>query len=233
MLTSNIKSEEIDHKSRPKGARRFIVALTGLLIPAVFWLAPSTAWARSLKLVAFGDSLTAGYLLPADKGFTPVLEKALHKDGFDVSVVNAGVSGNTAADGLARLDWSVPEGTDAVILELGANDMLQGIDPAVTRKVLEDILDRLTARHIKVLIAGMLATPSLGKDYVKAFDAIYPALAAKYSAPLYPFFLEGVATHKELILADGLHPNGAGVEIIVKGILPQVEALLRAIPAQR
>ncbi len=204
------------------------------MIPAVFWLAlmATASAAPALKLVAFGDSLTAGYLLPADKAFPAVLQTALRKDGFNVSVVNAGVSGDTASDGLARLDWALADGADAVILELGANDMLQGTDPAVTRKALEKILAQLKARHIKVLIAGMQATPSLGKDYTKAFDRIYPELAAKYQAPLYPFFLDGVATHKNLTLADGLHPNAAGVERIVNGLLPQVEALLRAIGAK-
>ncbi len=188
--------------------------------------------APALKLVAFGDSLTAGYLLPADEAFPAVLQKALRKDGFNVRVVNAGVSGDTASGGLARLDWTLADGADAVILELGANDMLRGIDPAVTRQALDSILARLKARHIKVLIAGMLATPSLGKDYTQAFDRIYPELAAKYKAPLYPFFLEGVETNKGLTLFDGMHPNGAGVDRIVAGILPKVEALLRTIPAK-
>jgi acyl-CoA thioesterase-1 len=209
-------------------------AISDFAISAVFCLArPSKANAASpLKLVALGDSLTAGYLLPADQAFPSVLQKALRKDGFDVSVVNAGVSGDTASGGLARLDWSVPAGTDAVILELGANDMLQGIDPAVIHTKLDKIFARLTARHIKVLIAGMKAAPSLGKVYGQAFDKIYLELAAKYHAPLYPFFLAGVATHKDLTLADGMHPTGAGVDIMVRGILPQVETLLRSIPAK-
>ena len=208
--------------------------LTGLAISALFWLpAERMAFAApALRLVALGDSLTAGYLLPADAAFPVVLEKALRKDGFNVTVVNAGVSGDTAAEGLARLDWAIGEGADAVILELGANDMLQGIDPSVTRGALDTILARLQARHIKVLIAGMLASPSLGKDYGRAFDSIYPELAAKYHAPLYPFFLAGVATNKTLELADGMHPNRDGVERIVAGILPHVEALLRSLPGR-
>jgi acyl-CoA thioesterase-1 len=235
MLTSDTKS--IARRSAPQDPWRCAVrALLVLLIPAVFGLAlnlaPCPAAARTLKLIAFGDSLSAGYLLPADKAFPAMLESALHKDGFDVSVLNAGVSGDTASDGFARLDWALGDGADAVILELGANDMLRGIDPTVTRKALDAILARLTTGHIKVLIAGMRATPSLGKDYVQAFDTIYPELAAKYQAPLYPFFLDGVATHKDLSLADGMHPNPAGVEIIVRAILPQVEALLRTIPAK-
>lgn len=245
MLTSDIrantiKAKPIDLRSWPQGPRHrwtgalLAQVLTALVIPAVFWLAPlpQASAAPALKLVVFGDSLTAGYLLPADKAFPAVLQAALRKDGFNVSVVNAGVSGDRASDGLARLDWALADGADAVILELGANDMLEGTDPAVTRKALEKILARLEARHIKVLIAGMRATPSLGKDYTKAFDAIYPELAAKYQAPLYPFFLDGVATHRDLTLADGMHPNGAGVARIVNGILPQVEAMLRAIAAK-
>jgi acyl-CoA thioesterase-1 len=186
--------------------------------------------ASPLKLVAFGDSLSAGYLLPADAAFPAVLEKALRKDGFNVRVINAGVSGDTATDGLARLDWTLAGGADALILELGANDMLQGIDPTVTQKVLEQILTKLQERHVKVLLAGMRATLSLGKAYVDSFDTIYPALAAKYQLPLYPFFLDGVTTHKDLVLTDGMHPSRAGVDVIVKGILPQVEALLRSLP---
>lgn len=214
--------------------RRYSHVLLAVVIPAVFGLAalPKASAARALELVAFGDSLTAGYRLPADAAFPAVLQKALRKDGFNVNVVNAGVSGDTAAGGFARLDWSVADGTDAVILELGANDMLRGTDPAVTHAALDTILARLQARHIKVLIAGMLATPSLGKDYTRAFDKIFPELASKYQAPLYPFFLNGVTNHTELTLADGMHPNAAGVDKIVAGILPQVEALLRTIAAK-
>jgi acyl-CoA thioesterase-1 len=196
-----------------------------LSIPALFGLAEDVA-ARTLKLVAFGDSLTAGYGLPQEAAFPVVLQQALRRDGYDVSVVNAGVSGNTAADGLARLDWSLKDGADGVILELGANDMLRGLDPDRTRRVLDQVIAALRARHIKVLIAGMLATPSFGAEYQKSFDNIYPELAAKYQAPLYPFFLKGVAGHTDLVLADGLHPNEAGVKTIVAGILPAVEAFL-------
>ena len=213
--------------------REFLVDLAGL-IPAVFGLAPAAAaetprGARRLTLVALGDSLTAGYLLPANVGFTAVLERALRQDGYDVTIVNAGVSGDTAAGGLARLDWALGDGADGVILELGANDMLRGIDPGVTRRSLEAIMDRLTANKIKVLIAGMYASPSLGVDYKHAFDRIYPDLAAKYEALFYPFFLQGIATDTSLTLADGLHPNAAGVAKIVAGILPSVETLLRTI----
>ncbi len=179
-----------------------------------------------IKLLAFGDSLTAGFLLPADAAFPAVLEKALRKEGYDVSISNAGVSGDTASGGLARLDWSLGDGADGAILELGANDMLRGTDPKVTKAALEAILDKLKARNVKVLIAGMLASPNLGADYKTQFDAIYPELAAKYGALLYPFFLDGVRDRPDLKLADGLHPNPAGVDVIVAKILPSVRALL-------
>jgi acyl-CoA thioesterase I len=215
--------------------RGFLIDLAGS-IPAVFGLAPSAlaetpAARRTLKIVALGDSLTAGYLLPADAGFPAVLEKALRQRGYNVSIINAGVSGDTAEGGLQRLDWALSDGADGVILELGANDMLHGIDPRLPRQALETILERLEARKIKVLIAGMRASPNLGADYKRAFDQIYPDLAAKFAAPLYPFFLQGVSGEKTLILSDGLHPNEAGVAKIVAGILPSVETLLQQIAA--
>ena len=189
--------------------------------------APSRAEpGRPLKLVAFGDSLTAGYRLPADAAFPAVLERELVKRGHAVSIANAGVSGDTTTGGLDRLDWSVPDGTDGVILELGANDMLRGIDPAVPRKALDAIIGRLTARGIPVLLAGMRASANLGPDYIARFDAIYPDLARQYGLVLYPFFLAGVAGERGLNLDDGLHPNPKGVEAIVAGILPSVETFL-------
>jgi acyl-CoA thioesterase I len=212
-----------------KGSAIVSYAALALSIPAVFGLSPRLAAAPALKLIAFGDSLTAGYLLPANAAFPVVLQKALRRDGYDVSVVNAGVSGDTAEDGLARLDWTLQEAADGVILELGANDMLRGLDPDHTRQVLDQVLAKLTARHIKVLIAGMVATPSLGAEYQRAFDKIYPELAAKYAAPLYPFFLRGVTGDRNLTLPDGLHPNPAGVEKIVAQILPHVEAFLKTL----
>jgi acyl-CoA thioesterase I len=202
-----------------------------LWIPALFGLgavAPLEA-APAIKLLAFGDSLTAGYLLPADDAFPTVLERALRHDGYNVTVVNAGVSGDTAEDGLARLDWTLQGGADGVILELGANDMLRGTDPDIPRHALDQILAQLVARHINVMIAGMRATPSLGTQYQLDFNKIYPELAAKYHVLLYPFFLQGVATDKKLTLADGMHPNAAGVETIAAGILPQVETFVETI----
>ncbi len=185
------------------------------------------AQARTLKLVALGDSLTAGYGLPQGQGFAETLGRALKAKGWDVDVVNAGVSGETAEDGLARYDWSVPAGTDALIVELGANDMLRGMPVQGTRTALSEILERATKAHIPTLLTGMLAAPNLGPQYRTAFDAIYPELATKYGVALYPFFLAGVAGDAKLNQQDGLHPKRAGVEIIVAAILPAVEAVLQ------
>ncbi len=186
------------------------------------------AWAQGgpIRLVALGDSLTAGYGLPQSAAFPSVLERALKARGHNVVIANAGVSGDTASGGLERLDWSVPEGTDGVILELGANDMLRGVDPAVTRRALEAIITRLKQRGVPVMLAGMYAARNLGPDYARRFDAIYPELAQKHGLVLYPFFLEGVAGDRSLNLPDGLHPTAQGVERIVERILPTVEAFL-------
>jgi acyl-CoA thioesterase-1 len=179
-----------------------------------------------VKVVAFGDSLIAGYGLPDKDGFVPQLQAALTAKGIAAVVQNAGVSGDTASDGLARLDWSVPQGTDAVILELGANDMLRGIKPEVTRQALDTIVSRLTERHVAVLLCGMRAAPNLGPEYGQAFERIYPDLAAKYGVSLYPFFLDGVAADLSMTQHDGLHPNATGVGIIVQRILPKVQELI-------
>ncbi|MGN6466997.1 MAG: arylesterase [Rhizobiaceae bacterium] len=197
-----------------------------LLVAIVASTAIVPAMADPVGIVGFGDSLMAGYRLGPGESFADRLQAALRKDGRDVTVANAGVSGDTTSDGLARLDWSVPDGTDLVILELGANDMLRGVDPALTRKNLDTMIGRLKKRGIAVLLFGMKAAPNLGSDYQKAFDAIYPDLAAKYSLPLYPFFLDGVAGHRDLQLDDGMHPNAAGVERMVTGALPFVEKAL-------
>lgn len=181
---------------------------------------------RPLTIVALGDSLTAGFGLPAEAAFPARLESALHAQGYDVSIVNAGVSGDTASGGLARLDWSVPPGTNAVILELGANDALRGIDPKITQTALDQILAKLAARHIPVLLAGMMAPPNMGADFVRAFDAIYPALASTHRVVFYRFFLDGVVANANLNQFDGMHPNAAGVDVIVKRMLPSVEKLI-------
>lgn len=188
---------------------------------------------RPLKLVALGDSLTAGYGLPASAAFPAKLQKALRDKGMAVEISNAGVSGDTTSGGLARLDWSLPNDVDGVIVELGANDALRGIDPQVARKSLEEILKRLQARNIPVLLCGMLAPPNYGAQYAAKFNAIYPELAKQYGVPLYPFFLEGVATVERLNQPDGLHPTEAGVDTIVANILPTVQAFIGSISRQR
>jgi acyl-CoA thioesterase I len=191
---------------------------------------PAVAAAKPVAMVVLGDSLSAGYGLPAAAAFPAKLEKALRSSGLDVKIGNAGVSGDTSSGGRDRLDWSVPEGTDAVILELGANDALRGTDPKVTRAALSDILTRLKARGVAVLLCGMLAPPNYGSDYAKRFDAIYPELATSFGVPLYPFFLEGVAADARLNQTDGMHPTAEGIDVIVKNILPTVKAFLGSLP---
>ncbi|MCO5161539.1 MAG: arylesterase [Mesorhizobium sp.] len=192
-----------------------VVALTG------------QAAADTFRIVGFGDSLMAGYNLGPNEGFPQKLEAALKARGHDVSVANAGVSGDTTSGGLSRLDWSVPDGTDLVILELGANDMLRGVAPEITEQNLDAMMASLRKRGIGVVLAGMLAAPNLGPDYATAFNGIYPKLAEKYDAPLIPFFLDGVAANPSLQLEDGLHPSAAGVDRMVEGALPVIEPLVR------
>ncbi|MFZ5737874.1 MAG: arylesterase [Pseudomonadota bacterium] len=194
--------------------------------------AQAQATTKPLKVVVLGDSLTAGYGIPAGDAFPAKLQKALKDSSIDTEMVNAGVSGDTASGGLERLDWSVPPDADAVIVELGANDALRGTDPKVPRKALDEILKRLKQRNIPVLLAGMLAPPNYGKDYAAQFNAIYPDLAKQYDVPLYPFFLDGVAAVANLNQPDGIHPTAAGVDVIVARILPAVEALLRPLLGQ-
>lgn len=194
-----------------------------LVLFAAISSAISSARAEAFTIVGFGDSLMAGFGLGPGEGFTDRLQAALRAKGHDVMVANAGVSGDTTSGGLARLDWSVPDGTQLVILELGANDMLRGVSPGITEKNLDEMLAKLKLRKIAVLLAGMRAAPNLGADYQNAFDAIYPKLAAKYGVPLYPFFLDGVAGQPGLRLEDGLHPNAKGVGVMVERILPTAE----------
>jgi acyl-CoA thioesterase I len=194
---------------------------------------PAASPTRPVKMVVLGDSLSAGLGLSGPAAFPARLQKALGDKGIKVDMINAGVSGDTASGGLDRLDWSIPEGTEAVILELGANDALRGTDPAVPRAALTDILTRLKARKIAVLLCGMVAPPNYGSEYAAKFNAIYPELSKSFDVPLYPFFLEGVAADAKLNQADGLHPTAEGVDVIVKNILPMVEALLGTISGQR
>jgi acyl-CoA thioesterase-1 len=194
------------------------------------------AWAEAtkpVKLVVLGDSLSAGLGLPAQDAFPTKLQKALQAKGIAVDMTNAGVSGDTSSGGRDRLDWSVPDGTDGVIVELGANDALRGIDPDLTRTALTDIVQRLKTRKIAVMLCGMLAPPNYGAEYAARFNSIYPDLAKKFDVPLYPFFLDGVAADAKLNQADGIHPTAAGVDIIVGNIMPTVKAFLRNISEQR
>jgi acyl-CoA thioesterase-1 len=205
-----------------------------LTLTAVIWIgihcfsAQARADQNETVIVALGDSLTSGFGLPNDKAFPSQLETALKERGHKVRIVNAGVSGDTASAALRRLDWALDGDTDAVIVELGGNDALQGLPPESTKAALAEILERLQKRNLPVLLAGMEAPRNLGKEYVTAFGAIYPALAAQYDVLLYPFFLEGAALNAELMQRDGIHPNAEGVGVIVDNILPQVEALLAA-----
>ena len=206
------------------------IACRGIVVALACALAvgtgPAAAADKQLNIVALGDSLTAGYGLRNQDAFPAKLQQALAARGIAVNVANAGVSGDTMSGGLARLDWSVPLGTDAVILELGANDALRGLDPAVTRRALDAILAALAKRNIPVLLCGMLAPRNLGADYARAFDPMYAELAKTYGAVLYPFFLDGVAADAKLNQRDGLHPSAAGVDVIVAKILPKVEELI-------
>ncbi len=177
-------------------------------------------------IVALGDSLTAGLGLPQDQAFPAQLEAALKAHGIEAKIVNAGVSGDTAGAGLARLGWALTDDTSAVIIELGANDALQGLPPESTKAALAAIIEKVQAKGLPILLAGMEAPRNLGKDYVEAFGAIYPDLAARYGLILYPFFLDGAALNADLMQRDGLHPNAKGVAVIVEKILPKVEELL-------
>jgi len=190
------------------------------IVPAI------SAAAEPVQIVVLGDSLSAGFGLPAADAYPARLEAALKAKGHDVRIINAGVSGDTSSAGLARLDWAVPAGTDAVILELGGNDALRGLPAAVTREALDRIIRRLKARRIAVLLAGMRAPPNLGGEYADAFDAIYSELAKAHEVALVPFFLDGVAADPKLNQADGIHPNAEGVTVIVQHTLPAVEALI-------
>jgi len=185
-----------------------------------------------IKIVVLGDSLSAGLGLSAHDSFPAKLQKALKDKGIDIDMINAGVSGDTSSGGRDRLDWSVPEGTDGVIVELGANDALRGTNPSVTRAALSDIVSRLKGRGIAVLLCGMLAPPNYGSDYAARFNSIYPDLAKSFGIALYPFFLDGVAADAKLNQADGIHPTAGGVDIIVARIMPTVQAFLGSIRGQ-
>jgi len=205
--------------------RGFRILLSTVLLMIMAGAGPVLA--APVKILALGSSLTQGYGLPPGTEFTVQLQSALKKDGIDAVVTNAGVSGDTSAGGLSRLDWSLADHPDAVILELGSNDMLRGISPDVTEKNLRAILTRLKAAHVKVLLTGMHAQRNLGAEYVRQFDTIYPRLAKDYDVLFYPFFLDGVALNPKLNQADGMHPNPAGVKVVVSRMLPIVKKLVK------
>jgi len=210
----------------------FKILLTTLLLGIMAAAGPAfsvgtAAAAQPIKILALGSSLTQGYGLPPGTEFPVQLQAALKQAGIDAVVTNAGVSADTSAGGLARLDWSLADHPDAVILELGSNDMLRGTPPSETEKNLRAILTRLKAAHVKVLLTGMHAQRNLGAEYVKQFDAIYPRLAKDYNVLFYPFFLDGVALNPKLNQADGMHPNPAGVKVIVARMLPLVKKLVK------
>lgn len=212
--------------------RHFVIGLLAPLLLAA--MVPAGAQqARPIAIVALGDSLTAGYQLPPGDAFPVKLQAALRAKGLNVTVENAGVSGDTSTGGLERLDWAVGDGVDAVIVELGANDALRGIDPAVTRRNIDEILTRLKARGIAVLLSGMLAPPNMGPQFAAAFNPIFPELAARHGVLFDAFFLEGVAADASLNLADGMHPNARGVDAIVARILPRVEELVAQVRSRR
>ncbi len=212
--------------------RRFAPALL-LTLVSLAVLAPPAAAEQPVRLLAFGDSLIHGYGLHQGDTFPEQLEAALRARGHAVEVINGGNSGDTTAAGRARLDWALADRPDVVLVELGGNDMLRGIDPVETRRNLDHILGRLKAEGLPVLFAGMRAPTNMGPAYIEAFDSIFPDLAEKYGVAFYPFFLDGVALERDLNLPDGLHPNAAGVAVIVERILPAVETLIRPLLAAR
>ena len=208
--------------------KRWALALLLTFVAAVL-AGTAPARAEAIRIVGLGDSLMAGYGLDAGLSFPERLQAELRERGHDVVIENAGVSGDTSSGGLARLDWSVPEGTKLVILELGANDMLRGIAPDITRRNLDAMLTAFHARGIAVVLVGMRAAPNLGADFATRFDPIYPELAARHGVTLYPFFLDGVAAQRDLLLEDGMHPNAKGVDVMVARFLPVIEAALAKI----
>jgi acyl-CoA thioesterase I len=199
---------------------------------ALVFLMINPAAAQTVTLLAFGDSLTAGYGLQPSDAFPVKLEAALKARGHDVKVINGGIAGDTALDGASRVDWALSEEVDAVIVEFGANDALRGLPVPQAEQALDQLLAKLAERKLPVLLAGMRAPPNLGPEYQAAFDGMYARLADKHGSLLYPFFLDGVAAEAKLNQADGMHPNPAGVDVIVSRILPSVERLLEQVAAK-
>jgi acyl-CoA thioesterase I len=235
----SLPSQMVASVSRFNGRQAVIIAalaLAGLFTPAQFTLAQSAGpdpKAATIRIVAYGDSLMAGFGVALPEAFPAQLERALLKKGYKVEVINAGVSGDTTAAALARFDWAVPDGVDAAIVELGANDALRGQDPAQAKQNLDTILTRLKSKSIEVLLAGIPAPRNWGDAYVKAFDGMFTELAQKHGTALYPFFLDGVALKANLSLPDGLHPNPQGIAVVVERIMPAVEALIAKAATKR
>ncbi|MEQ8193861.1 MAG: arylesterase [Rhodospirillales bacterium] len=198
-----------------------------LIVNVWIGTAAALAAAKPVTITVIGDSLSAGYGLERGDSFPARLKAALEKDGIAARVIGAGVSGDTTAGGLSRLAWALNDKPDLVIVELGANDGLRGLDPAITEKNLDQMIARIKKRDIKVLLTGMQAPPNLGRDYAEAFNGVFPALAEKHGVVFYPFFLEGVAARPALNQDDGKHPNAKGVAVIVERILPYVKDALR------
>jgi acyl-CoA thioesterase I len=224
------KGKEVEIMER--AVTRVFTTITACLVLAATSFPALSAEPSPLTIVVLGDSLTAGLGLPQEASFPAQLESALEARGKEVTVINAGVSGDTATAALKRLDWALPENAGAVIVELGGNDALQGLPPAEIKAVLAKIIEKLQSKGLPVLLAGMEAPRNMGKEYVDEFAAIFPELATRYDILLYPFFLDGVALDDGLMQADGIHPNGKGVARIVEGILPKVEALISEVEAK-
>jgi acyl-CoA thioesterase I len=223
-------------RTMPSNGRLLNMVLRVLLcnwLLAALTFAAEAGPARPMRIVVLGDSLVAGFQLKTSDAFPAQLERALKARGHNVEIINAGVSGDTTAGGLERLKWAVPEATDAVILELGANDALRGLDPGRAKANLDKIIVELKSNGVEVLLAGMLAPRNLGANYSGAFDAIYPELALKHALLLYPFFLDGIAFDAKFNLGDGIHPNGSGVGEITRRMLPQVEQLIDRVHSKR
>jgi acyl-CoA thioesterase-1 len=237
-MTAEYGTFQARYQNRGGLTRRDLVAGLGGVMMTISLFAsmsqhPATAAEGGpVRLVALGDSLTAGYGLPQEAALPEQLQRKLEARGHKVVIVNAGVSGDTASGGLERLDWSIPDDARGAIVALGANDALRGIDPAVTRKALDAILTRLEAKGLQVLLAGMLAPRNLGETYTRAFDAIYPDLARSHGVEFYPFLLEGVVGNPKLNLGDGIHPTAEGVGLIAERMLPAVERLVAKVEAR-
>jgi acyl-CoA thioesterase-1 len=208
-----------------KGLRPLLLSFL-LLLSLI--MGPKNAMAKEFKILAFGDSLTAGYGLKKEEAYPALLETMLKAENYQVTVINTGVSGDTTSGGLSRLPWTLKQiKPDMVILALGANDALRAVDPKVTRDNINAMIETIQKENIKILLAGMYAPRNMGADYIKAFDSLYTDAAEKYNVTLYPFILEGVATKPEFNLYDGLHPNAKGAEVMAKNMLPYVLQVMK------